>query len=76
MLPNVIINFSKVRVKVQGQHRRTENLPLQQLGHDLSRYFHHIWQSGISNFGMEYDFLLNLRWQPGGGLHSVSGFSS
>ena len=27
-VPNVTVNFSEVKVKVQGQNRRTENLPL------------------------------------------------
>jgi len=27
-VPNVTVNFSEVKVKLQGQNRRTENLPL------------------------------------------------
>jgi len=70
---NLNINFWEVKVKVQGQNRRNENLRIVTalIGRGL-RYLHQIWKSNRcgaigSNVGMKY-FRQNSRWRPGRGL--------
>jgi len=57
-MPNFAVSFSEVKVKAQGQNRRTENLP------SGLRYLHQIWESDRSNFGTKYDFRQSSIWRP------------
>jgi len=64
--PNVTINFSEVKVKVQGQNRRTENLPLA-----LARLWITISSPNLAVrqkyrqfrpiFGMKYDLMTKFK---------------
>jgi len=62
-VPNITANFSELKVilKVQGQNRRTENLPLL-IGRGL-RYLHRIWQSDRSNFRLEISVRLSAKFK-------------
>ena len=69
---NVTVNFWELKVKVQGQNHRSENLSLV-----LARQWFKICSSKLAirvNFGTKYDFLQNTRWRPGGSLHYGSAF--
>jgi len=70
-VPNFTIPFSEVKVKVQGQNCRTENLPLV-IAQLWCRIFYQLWQSDRSNFGMKYNFQQNSRWRLGGDFRSVN----
>jgi len=66
------INFSEIKVKVQGRNRHTENLIL---AINLS-YFHQI-QKKLTSVNLtevilaQNNFRQNSRWRPDGGLHAV-----
>jgi len=71
------VNFSEVKVKVQGQNCHTENLQIviarpqfKTLSPNLAKPDRDI---GI-NFGMKYDFAKKSRWLPGRNLHFLSAF--
>jgi len=70
-VPNLAINFSEVKVKVQGQKCRTDNGSAVVL-----RYLHQIWQSNRHNFSIKYDLQQHSRWQHGGGRNSCECFRS
>ena len=70
--PNVTINFSQVKVNVQGQNHRTENLtPV--IVRPGCTCLHQIWQSDRSNFGMHDSTKFKMAAYSGG-LHSLSLF--
>ena len=68
--PIFTVNFWEVKVKFQGQHRHTDNLPIVRA---RPWYLHWIRQSGRYIAGpLEVILTWNdFRWRPGGCLHSL-----